>query len=280
LAYCGALLARGVDVSAVDGSVGTSAGALFALAVCLGLTPERLCALLFRVDWVRVHAGLNVHSAIERFGLETRAGLEYMVGLILAEAGVSADITLGAAHALTKRHFACCITDLTHRQARYLDHTTAPNVSVVNAVVASMCIPVLFEPVSLDGALCVDGGLMDNVPLRLFALEDTVVFRLDPTPTESIGGWRDYVSAILDCAFAAQLEGETARLEHARESISIRVPSHLPSSLEMHKVTPQLARTLVTVGYIQASPQARELMIVAGTAVQLVCTIHQGAEAP
>lgn len=39
--------------------------------------------------------------------------------------------------------------------------------SVADAVMASTCIPGIFEPVELDGKLLVDGGVCDNVPIAV-----------------------------------------------------------------------------------------------------------------
>ena len=41
--------------------------------------------------------------------------------------------------------------------------------SVLDAVLASAAIPVLFDPVEIDGDLYVDGGVLDNFPLKPLA---------------------------------------------------------------------------------------------------------------
>ena len=260
LAFVGALLALEgqVDLREVEGCIGTSIGALFALALCLGLTSERLAMIVLeRADWSRISTGINVHSVVERYGLETRAGLEYLVQLVLTEAGLTPSVTLHAVHPLTKRHFCCCVTDLTHMRLRYLDHETAPDLSVCDAVVASMCIPVLFEPSVVDGAMCVDGGIMESVPVRFFALEHTLVVRfVVERVAESIANWRDYVSAILRAAQLAKEDLDESMLADRppQQLITLEVPKHLPTSLELHRVTPRIVHSLLTVGFLQSSP--------------------------
>ena len=171
LTFCGALLALAdegrLDLKDIRGCAGTSIGALLALCVCVGLSADRMRRLVLeRADWSRLHTGVNIASAIDSYGIQSRNGLEYLVQLVLEDAGLSSAVTLQSAFALTKCHLCVCVADLTNSCLRYLDHVNTPELTVQDAVVASMCVSVLFEPMSIDGALCVDGGVVENVPMR------------------------------------------------------------------------------------------------------------------
>ncbi len=52
-----------------------------------------------------------------------------------------------------------CSTSLSLKRALYLNSG-----DVRNAVLASSSVPILFEPVDVDGEICVDGGILDNLP--------------------------------------------------------------------------------------------------------------------
>ena len=77
-------------------------------------------------------------------------------------------------------------TDLSNRRLAIFDRDRTPAVEVAHAVTASMAIPVVFKPVSLpagDGkpdALHVDGGLVSNLPIWLFAEEKLAFERTRP----------------------------------------------------------------------------------------------------
>ena len=43
-----------------------------------------------------------------------------------------------------------------------------PNVSIISAVAASMCIPFLSKPIIIDGYYYIDGFLTDNFPHEVF----------------------------------------------------------------------------------------------------------------
>ena len=50
----------------------------------------------------------------------------------------------------------------------WFDHRNTPNVTIKKAVRASSSIPVIFQPVKIDGSTYVDGGTMSNVPHAAF----------------------------------------------------------------------------------------------------------------
>ena len=79
---------------------------------------------------------------------------------------------------------------------------------------------------------------------------------------------------ILACSRVQATQYEDTLLQGHARLVDIKVPSHLPSTLEIHRVTPRLAQTLVVVGYLQTSPVGAELELMVGTATQLVCAIH------
>ena len=283
LCFCGALMSLEghVDFSCLRGCIGTSIGALIALALCVGISPHRICTVLIsNADWTRVHPSVNVHSVAEKFGIETRSALEYLVELVLSDAGLSPSITLKGAFSLTKKHFCACVSDLTHSRLSYCDHVNFPDLRVVDAVVASMCVPVLFEPIQINGSLCVDGGLVENLPIHFFDLEESLVFRLSGKGNRCISNWGDYVTSVLVCSHRAKEERDVEEAGERGSFVCISVPHDLPSGLELQRVNARLAQHLMTLGYLQACPDAEELKVTAGRMVHLACVVHSSTQEP
>ena len=85
-------------------------------------------------------------------------------------------------------------TDTTNASLLILNHRTAPDVPVVNAVHMSMSIPLLWQEVrwrrewglyrgeDLAGASIVDGGVLSNFPLELFVSDEPQVIELMGPP--------------------------------------------------------------------------------------------------
>lgn len=133
-----------VPVSCVSG---TSAGSVAAAFFAFGVSPEQMEELMEELSWHKL-MGLS-HS---KLGLASNRAIgnlvERMIGNFNIEdakiplAIVAANIETGERVVLKKG-------------------------SVITAVMASTCIPGLFEPVEMDGAKLVDGGIAENLPLSV-----------------------------------------------------------------------------------------------------------------
>jgi len=81
-------------------------------------------------------------------------------------------------HAWPPIPFAAVATDIETGERVVMDGG-----DLVEAMRASMAIPVVFSPVELDGRILVDGGLVDNMPVELArAMGADVVIAVDASP--------------------------------------------------------------------------------------------------
>jgi NTE family protein len=120
-------------------------------------------------------------------------------------------------------------TDLVRREPRVFDNQTV----TVDALVAAAAVPGLFPPVTVDGALLVDGGLTGRAPV-LEALEAAPVHRAivvlsyaaeeHPAPATTI---RRSMEEAFETAMLHQIrrDVELARLKHPTTDIQVLAPS-------------------------------------------------------
>ena len=64
-----------------------------------------------------------------------------------------------------------CATNVNTSEATYFSAELTPDVKVTRALLASMCLPLLFDPIKIDGESFVDGGLSDNCPFAFDVLD-------------------------------------------------------------------------------------------------------------
>jgi NTE family protein len=140
----------------VDRLAGTSLGAIVAAEYALGRTAvelEELCYLEFVrrrpfSDWT-----IPKHSLAR--GARTQAGLVRTLGADTVLEGLPRQLQVVSTDLLSR-------TRQLHRRG-----------SLVDAVVASCRLPILFPPVPTeDGRLLVDGGVLDNLPVDVLMARD------------------------------------------------------------------------------------------------------------
>lgn len=181
----------------VDVIAGTSMGAIVGGLYASGLPSDSLRALVAGIDWERILADTPPRSslAFHRRAEQRRYPVELEIGItangLALPSGLIAGQDMGL---LLRRHslpvatvedfsflptpFAAVATDIETGERVVLDSG-----DLVEAMRASMAIPVVFSPVERNGRILVDGGLVDNLPVELAReLGAEVVIAVDASP--------------------------------------------------------------------------------------------------
>ncbi len=128
----------------IDCIAGTSTGALVGALYSYGLSPENILEAIIST---RFFASLR--PAWTLTGLVSMDGLRDLILKFIPEnnfASLKIPVTVVA-------------TNLNQGKAEYFTKG-----ELIPAVLASSCVPVLFNPIQFNGGVYVDGGMMDNLP--------------------------------------------------------------------------------------------------------------------
>lgn len=163
----------------IDCIAGTSMGALVGGLYAAGYSPDEIERLLAGVDWADMYRDRPARRALafrrkdddRRYLLDFEFGLRKggllipagritggKLGLLLRSVSLRV-VTVDRFDDLPIR-FRAVATDLTTGDRVVLDRGDLPT-----ALRASMAIPGVFAPVTIEGRVLVDGGLVDNLPV-------------------------------------------------------------------------------------------------------------------
>jgi predicted acylesterase/phospholipase RssA len=248
---------------------GVSAGGILALLLCLKCSPSESLSLT-GLSERGVQGGFSFSRLCSGQAPMDTAMLRSSLASILEGKGVKSDATLAElAEFATKTgapaFSSVCLCLTTHKLMRY-SASTHPHVSVIDLVLASTAIPMLFAPVALcPEALCCDAGLINSCPLSFFDPDDTLamVVRWE-TPLQSVS----FPQTInLRCHFTAQMSVERNR---SRGMQILLVPFPQPGvSLLSRSTTPLSAFMDVGIYYIVLYVLRAEI---AGALIVLLCS--------
>jgi NTE family protein len=135
----------------IDHVSGTSAGAVIGALYCYGYRPEEILRMIETTSFFR-----SLRIAWTLKGLLSIDGLKKILTHYLPSDSFSSlkiPLTVGA-------------TDLKRGRVEYFSHG-----ELVDALLCSCCVPAVFNPHRFNGALYVDGGVLDNLPSK--PLRDT-----------------------------------------------------------------------------------------------------------
>lgn len=169
------LVEAGVPIDFIGGtSMGGIIGGLFAI----GYHPDSLKKIVLTQDWEVVLADEIARSNLSMpekqedgkyfFSLPFRENrLQLPSGLVAGQSVYNMlSYYCSPAYGITDFKklgipFLCIAADIEHGESVTLDHGYLPD-----ALTATMAIPTFFAPVEIDGKLLVDGGLINNFPVK------------------------------------------------------------------------------------------------------------------
>ena len=202
------LTAHSIPVSAI---AGTSAGAIIGAFHAFGISDETTVTHLSRISWRTV-----AHFSFSKFGLLSNEPL----GAILHNAFDDARIE--------DSHIPFAITATDIATGELVVFKSGP---LIPALLATSCIPGIFTPVTIDGRMLVDGGLMNNLPITVLPslgadvlIGVNVIPRFPDNPPTN---WFDVVNRAYDIA-TRERYGDT---EHANVVIHPDMSAFSYSSL-------------------------------------------------
>jgi len=206
LAHIGALEVlheRGL-LKTVKEYIGISAGSFCAFAVCIGCTLAELRTVSALLDFSLMQS-ITPETAfkfLDTFGFDSGENMEKLLTVLLRSKGLKPDLTfreLAATKAPQLRIFA---TDLNLCMPKEFSAALTPNVKIIQALRASMCIPIYFTPViGPEGHLFVDGGVISDMPFFLLPRGErettlNIIFSSDHESCEKIGSFSEYLNQI------------------------------------------------------------------------------------
>ena len=201
--YVGALKAL-EETGIIDGVqcyAGASIGAVFATLVSVGYTHQQLYEFVqgFQYEMVK---DIKILRIMDTFGIESGDKVEKLIQLMIdyktkstgTGAGTTAGTTTGTTtgttgsgggggltfaehYALFKKRLLINATCLETGQIEIFDHEKTPNLQISKALRMTISVPVLFTPVKWNDKTYVDGGLLDNFPIKYFDPEVTLGIR-------------------------------------------------------------------------------------------------------
>ena len=214
LAHLGALgvLEKRGYLKSVREYVGVSAGAFVGFTLMLGYTIDELKTLCTLFDFTLIRH-LEPESAFEfptTFGFDSGERLVRLLHSLLNIKKQPLTITFGEWEKKYPKavQLRCFATDLFWTEPREFSARVSPNVSIVDALRASMSLPGYFTPVRDPETehMLVDGGILHNFPLAFLPEEEKdsalgISFTYDHTRVETIEDLPTFFSQIFACYY-------------------------------------------------------------------------------
>ena len=206
VAYVGclrALRSLGVKLTSLHGVAGTSVGALFALALALHFTIEEIEEKVLHLN-VQNILQIDLCELYHNHGLDNGDKVKEYICTLFHQKQCNPAITFHQFWMKTNIKFVVIGANLQTLKDTEFSYENTPTVPVIDAIMASISIPVLFTPKSIlqSPHVYVDGGLINNFPINVFDSHDTLGIRLtcsSETDHDKYTSLVQYLSRVVYC---------------------------------------------------------------------------------
>ena len=153
----------------IKNAAGTSMGAFFCLVFALKIPVDKLEEIL--LDTIKIASTISSSSILNIF---TELGFNdannYLVGIkkYIKEKYSMDDITFIELSKMTGVNIYVSTTRINDGKNIIFNVNDYPNVSVLDAIAASMSIPTITKPIKIDKYIYVDGCISNNLPYNVF----------------------------------------------------------------------------------------------------------------
>lgn len=229
------------------GFSGCSVGSLLALMFLLNLDTTTIENIFhpFLSSLQNIIPRPDVGMLINSFGLDRGEALRDIISLTLRSAGIYEGVTFRDLKRLLHRDFSCVASNLQTQKAVYFSADTSPETKVIDAIVMSCTVPLMFAPLRYQGAVMVDGALTHNMP-RNTPIDETlfVEFAADGEQVNDM----NHINEFLVSLMMMTLERERTWYSKAH-TINLRLP-HTESGRELDlSIGPQDVLIRIKSGY-------------------------------
>ncbi len=154
---------------------GCSAGAILSFAFNLGFSVEELINVALELD-ISECQDLKIGNLLDNYGFDDGTGFYFLYVRLMATKGYTPNITFIELYEKTGKILTLTTTNITKSCSEYHNFLTTPHLKIIDSVLMSMSIPIIFQPVKRsfyynnvyqENHYYIDGGVMDPFPFKV-----------------------------------------------------------------------------------------------------------------
>ena len=149
---------------------GTSSGSIIATGLVLGYSIEEMEELLIKLDLKRFKNidSDGVLNFFDNYGLDDNFQFENLFRIMFKKKINNDNITFKDLYNLTNKRLIIVSTNINRKKTVYFCYKNTPNIKVIDALISSISIPLIYFPRKIENELYLDGCITNHFPIELF----------------------------------------------------------------------------------------------------------------
>lgn len=236
-----------------------SVGSIFSLIFMLKYTYVEMLEEVLKKNFDQLR-DVRIMNFVNKYGLDSGGNMMIWIQSLMTKKNIDTNITMKELYDLNRVDFQVMATNLNKYCYKKFNYLETPDVKVVDAIRMSISIPFLFTINEFEGDIHVDGGLIDNYPIRALEgnLDNVLGFKLinngeldTHDVDERIDDIESYIYHVLTC-YIVQKEKHTSRDEQYKDCTVYIHTENITQSVNF-SLTAVAKHRLIEIGYNSTS---------------------------
>lgn len=145
---------------------GTSVGSIICFFLAIGYTMEELEIFINKFNFKSLSNDLDIDNLFENYGLSHGSNIMTTIHSLLTAKTRLLDINFKTLYKKYNIKLHIIATNVTDSIEEIFSLENTPAVSIMTAIRASIAVPIVFTPITIEGKQYLDGGLVNNFPIN------------------------------------------------------------------------------------------------------------------
>lgn len=151
-----------------------SIGSILSFLFIVGLSTKNICYIWKKLNLERYKLKFDFDKFIKNKGINNATNIMIILQTVLYKKTNKYDITFMELYKLYDIKLNIVVTNITLLKEELLSYDTTPNMSVMVAIRMSISLPIIFSPVLYKNNYYIDGGVINNFPIKYITTKNYI----------------------------------------------------------------------------------------------------------
>lgn len=215
----------------IDEMCCVSIGSVFGILYIIGYTYDELYSEIMDLDLGDLKK-FKIKNFLEKYGMDNGKMIMNWLEMMFSKRGISKNLTLNEIWLRYGIDFKVMVTNVNKYCVEMFSYKTHPNLKVIKAIRMATSIPFIFCAEKYNGNVYVDGGILNNYPIKLYedvGFENILGVKLitkgelstEYNEYNEINSLETYMTHIFGCISANKERDTTLTYKHLEHTICI-----------------------------------------------------------
>lgn len=151
-----------------------SIGSILSFLFIVGLSTKNICYIWKKLNLEKYKLKFDFDKFVKNKGINNATNIMIILQTVLYKKTNKYDITFMELYKLYDIKLNIVVTNITLLKEELLSYDTTPNMSVMVAIRMSISLPIIFSPVLYKNNYYIDGGVINNFPIKYITTKNYI----------------------------------------------------------------------------------------------------------